>query len=570
MGSGPSQVVFNSRERIVSPDFNRLQRFGSYALAQMLYRMHGQRVVAPAIVAPGLKLDIDAASGAYPVWHKIAGGLMVRCDASDHLLVDPGSAMFWSSSYSSSSDDSDWIFIDDPGVTSSLALPFVANAGPGIRLDVVECKPTETVTELESRDIYDVATETFTPSLVNKVSVGRLTYRIRQGTAGAGIPANDPDWCPLAVVVVSSTATAFTECDLYDVRPLISPAVLAPATETMYSYPFSATDLANFPIDPRTNVMAARKNTTNLFANGWFGSSFRGYRIGGALFKSAPPATWVASDVEYVDLADSTNYSASVPPTLSGNTRNCLACLLPPNFFRFVRYSRTTTGYSLVSRRIPYGSNGVYTVCSGGGDATYGAGMSALMPATTGVTAACTGPVVAEVLTGNGKLLGFRAIGNSVQFATTGYVDADTTSVQALTVTPTLSGNALTYEFPLSPDPTLAFSSYGAPVDAVTITADILLTSAFTSSDAGKIYISDAYVCTGTTATPLPRNKIPIEVPMTWATMPFGGGSATYKVRIKFPMLRETTTLRMTLVVGYPTTQVSGSSGTLQIIGYER
>jgi hypothetical protein len=569
MGSGSSVEVFNARERIVTTDFNRMQRFESAALAQVLMRIYGGVPAGAGSVLAGIKRD--PANSTYtattsPVPHRILNGLIMRIDAPGYLTVDAGSALFYTPGYSSNIDDSDWIVVDDPGVTSTTTVEFVPNGGGSIRIDVLECNPVETITEQENRDIYDPGTGAFTPSLVNKVATGRLQYRLRTGTAGAGIPNNDSAWCPIGIIAVPVGATGFDDCTAYDVRPLLDPAVLVPGTEAFPSAPRTDAEIAGPAIDPRSHAHAY-DDGTNVYAHGWFATGYKGYLVGGPIFDAAGN--------ESVNLASSDNASANVPPVL-GNARNALVCLLPPHFYRLVRYSAATSAHDEGgSGRVPVGPNGIFTTTTTCGD---GAGLvdTVQPPALTGITQMCVGPVVTELRNNNTKLSGFVLSDRKVAFPLrdgAGSTDAVTNQTGTLHVADTTH---IRYNFTLNPSSSAAWSTGVIPRDARYIIAEISVLVQYATTSAAAMKVS-AYVGTDITGgtPPQPKNMMMVEgIPGGW--MPTMSGESTNSgiFICRIPIIDLTTNFLYTYISVEGETITAGygasTTATLRICGYER
>lgn len=560
MSSGPNNVIFNTRERVVSRDLNRLQQFSGAALAQVLMRMRGQRQLLSAHEAPGVTFDPALLTISDQVQHRVIGGCMVRCDAPGYLTVDAGSVAFYAPGYSTSTDDSDWVVVDDPGATSTVLLPFVANAGAGTRMDIVECRPYETSSLSENRDVYDASTSTYAPTLVSKASGAALTYRIRQGTAAAGLPAKDDNWCPLAVVAVTTTATGFTTCDVYDVRPLLDAAAQVPLSW----------DHASSPNNPLITILdsslcGVNYDTSTAKAQGWWAAGFNGYLVGGPLYKTSPSASWSTTLVDFIDIEDTTNWSSNLPPTVSGNARNSLVCLIPSQFYRFMRYTRAD--YSGLGR-IPRGPNGIFTICSGGSSANGNLGAGARMPAGVGcATETCYGPVVAEIRSGPTHLLGFYARGRDVTFPSDGY--SESASLTPVTVTATIDTLLAAHgEFTFTPSTSATFSTGSIPADARYVWLKV--TAIFTCTNSGVGY-ANTYAFAHSNAD-LIRGSVECMHDRSYS---FTGTSFIdlylIKVPVQMPIGSAVTRLYLQTIFG-PSGTVTCTSGTYSCVvsGYER
>lgn len=229
--SGTTNVVLNTRERIVSTDFNRLQSLADRDRAEMFrYWM-----LAALSEATGDGIAVVPSTVTSPATGIILNGFLVKPQSGGtDLVIDPGVAMVIDPDAAPSSDDSPAKSIIDPGCT--LAGSFSANAGPGNRVDVVEVARVRAdrngdgnvdspalVLETSSRDTYNPATGLFTAGTVNKVFKGGLfTYRVRRGTAGGGFPGTASGWMPIMVAVVPTSATKWDDCQMWDVRPLMA------------------------------------------------------------------------------------------------------------------------------------------------------------------------------------------------------------------------------------------------------------------------------------------------------------------------------------------------------------
>lgn len=229
MSSGQKRVVYNTRERVISPDANRAEAFVDAAIAEQ----SRQRTTQSMVWEDCLFQPIADTVGA-PLRGSIAQGLFVVAPlASLELAVVPGLATLIDPDGQVGStvatppnpDDSVGKLCFDPvGVTiGSGTLTFTPNVGPGVRVDIVEIQRDPTVVlETDNRDVFNPATGLFVPATVNKVVVDGIRYRIRLGVPGAGIPAMALGWMPIAVITVPAAAPNFDTCVIYDVRPLES------------------------------------------------------------------------------------------------------------------------------------------------------------------------------------------------------------------------------------------------------------------------------------------------------------------------------------------------------------
>lgn len=369
MSSGQKKLVENTNERALSADVNRMQEFIARDRAQTLRRLHNNPSVGFSDYKhPGLYPDMAAlpADPSYGTVHDVFGGLMVRCDLANDLLVDPGSIGMYTPSYAGlTAEDSPYIVVDDPGVQSTGVLTFTPNAGAGPRIDMIECRAVPVTVETTTRDIYDSTTQAFVPTSVPKVTKAQLEYRIRLGTVNAGFPAPAQEWCPLAYCVVQVGATGFTQADFYDVRPLV------PERTAMFGksnvapsdgqHGFTTAGVFERQIQPALNE-----------CYGYFNGAFNNYRIGGMLYRNT-----ASSLAEFGGAGSSLAVSASnagnqctgaCAPAVTNGTLNSMMAVFPWNLGRCVRYSQaaetaTYTGQvTLSGSRVPKGANGILVV----------------------------------------------------------------------------------------------------------------------------------------------------------------------------------------------------------------
>lgn len=304
MSSGGKREIFNTRERAVSTDYNRTQAFIKTDMADML------RFWLLAVVARSGEESVPTGIGS-PLKMMIMGGLMVRPQVGGQsLTIDAGACVVQRPDASPSADDSQAKFVDDPGVASTGVLTLTANAGGGIRIDVVECALVgengsgagtgETVLESDNRDIYNTTTGLFTPAAVDKVAAVRLQYRIRTGTPGGGYPGAATGWCPLMIAAVPIGATSWDDVRCWDVRPLYRDIAWADAgakpNGVTYAHGMVYAQYDD-PGTPNGSPPPADLASANNYANGIFCGVLGGRNVGGNL-----PAGGV--DVTSSDISD--------------------------------------------------------------------------------------------------------------------------------------------------------------------------------------------------------------------------------------------------------------------------
>lgn len=356
--SGNKRVVFNTLERAVSTDLNRLQSFGSYSLeelAKWLFDALTSAETAGSVVTTGNGVEVPARAcvinGICPFIPAGVGGIDIFITSGLLFVNDFDSPI--------NTDISIYKYVEDLGISTLGTLLLTPNASGLARVDVIECQRVPNVVlESDNRDIFNNVTGMFTAGTVPKVERDQLTYRIRTGTPGAGFPGSVAGWLPLAVMQVPAGANVLDTCELWDVRPLLS-------------------DLANCPI-----------SMTEAFPLTREASSFR------ESCPSAGPSLPAIGTVEMVlgdrivggpfviDPASSDYAEPGAGPFLPGVTYH----IYQATFYGLPRWARYTT--NPVAMRIPVSPRGVTIVTQKGCD-SWGAPLAAfplIAPAITGFT----------------------------------------------------------------------------------------------------------------------------------------------------------------------------------------
>jgi hypothetical protein len=368
MGSGNRRLVMNTRERAVSNDIQRLQSFAAADHSAWNRRLLSDLYVFD--VNAGLGSPVTSITD--PLSTDIVGGLMVQpVIGSSNLIVTPGVMGCYFPDTVPSDDDDPYKVVSDPGVQTLGVLVIAANAGPGIRIDVIECQPVDTVEEQDNRDIFDPATGQFTAALVDKVVAGRLTYRVRSGAAGAGFPGTASGWVPLAIASVPSGGGASTDdVTFWDVRPLVPDRFEPPVRGGML-----LTHHTRMHING-DEVVGAPEIRYKGNVEGNYGP----YKAGGTLAKTTPTTVMGAGDLAYIDITNAENQEPGFTPV--ANNPIYIWALYPWGLHRWVRY---TENDFLGQGRVPGGMRGICTV-STVGPAGYGGGNPAVAIAPPTIT----------------------------------------------------------------------------------------------------------------------------------------------------------------------------------------
>jgi hypothetical protein len=273
-------VIINDKERAVSDDNNDAQ---DYQNEQRMSALRGLLSHLNEDLFLGGGCDLLAAAGTY-LPADVFAGLMVQCDAPGYVTVTPGVIGVYAPGLAGA-NDSPYCVVRDPGVTDITLLPFVANAGAGPRIDVIECRVIASTTVTSLRDIGDPVTRLYAPVVVPKYAAMELEYRIRNGVAGGACPAADPDWLPLAVAVVLVGAAGYSTCDFYDVRPLVSDRV---------AYQQRALSTSAVALLRDRHVGATAVIAANIGVVGYAWSEFMGYVAGGNMHRNSAIAVTAA------------------------------------------------------------------------------------------------------------------------------------------------------------------------------------------------------------------------------------------------------------------------------------
>lgn len=336
MSSGRKAVQQNTRERVVSGDWNRMQRLSAgfdneMARRAMLSPVDDSGYVGVTFQNPGpVSAAFDVLAPAAPDYAGILNGLMVLVPAAaTHVLVTPGALVVVDPEGQVGSSDPSALNPDDgPGPGRSVvsegvsvvgALTWAPNPGPGSRVDVVECQRTQLVIETDNRDVFDPSTGLFTPQAVTKVTGGELTFRIRQGAPGGGLPAPALGWVALAVISAPAGAVDLDACHVWDVRPLLSDL----------ARPFAQVR-SIFPTLDRWRMVCEDKSAVGeLRLSGESQGNYLGWRMGG-LFRELGVA-------DFIDLQNAPFYQAAgFAPVAS--LPFYVYSLWPGGYVRWVRY----------------------------------------------------------------------------------------------------------------------------------------------------------------------------------------------------------------------------------------
>jgi len=438
MSTGMKEILQNPSERALSDDINRLQRFKAFDIAETW------RAILDTYQGTD---DFDAASNDVqtftqnsPVSGMILSGLRVVPQIGAgvlSILVDPGVGFLYDPDVPANPDESQYKFVNDPGISTPGTLLMTANGAGSTRIDVVECArvpaPGFSVLEVDNRDIFDQVSGLFTAQSVNKVLAGRLQFRVRAGVAGAGFPGTSPGWMPLAVASVPAGANTCDAVTFWDVRPLAADRIFAPFNISIDIPKLTPNYLT---IDTSIGGQARLQGTfeVTLGTNSALAGALR--RLGGESNRGTPGLDG------FVNLNDAANQCDA----LSGfHTHAYVYVLEPFGLPRWARYTDPSSG-----SRVPRSPRGIIAISMTTPHADGSPSAALALPTSTGLggntqAAACIAATVLEA----GAVQGLGSDGFR-QWST------DTTSLAYEFGTVVPAGNLATFQF------TPGFTSGGA------------------------------------------------------------------------------------------------------------
>ncbi len=376
------QLVINTQERAISTDINRLQLFKEKNLSELfrfwLDAIGSDDDTTGVITEPN---TIET-----PLRAEIINGLMVTpAVGTTDITITPGLAFVMNPD--AAPDLSNYKYVADAGIPSPGTLSIAAGSGGATRIDVIECQINSIDTIVtDNRDIFNATTGLFGVATVTKERERRLTYRVRQGTPGAGMPANQAGWLPLCVASVPSTSVNNDTVTFWDVRPLIADRLFGAFNNARLWSPF---EQLNYTIDSETTPGSA-------IMNGQVKVGLGARRLGGYMRRGTP-----GTDANNVDLLAAANLDPAWVAPVQG--RFFYVYLMTPfGLPRWARYTDATSGSRLprAPRGLLVSSNIAPTHMTGQPSAGVG------LPASTGLggthtTGIC---IAAPVITAVGPL----------------------------------------------------------------------------------------------------------------------------------------------------------------------
>lgn len=197
MASHIRRVVWNTRERVLSTDFNNAAALQHRALVESLSAV----LVADDTLRSGVVRGLQAS---------VQNGTL-------NVIVSPGLALLQETAATSFDSDMSWVELRQNATVDLTAL--VDPADP--RWVVIEIASNEATETSELRDIYNPASGTFSSQTVPKVTGSSPTLTARGGTPAAepAFPSGTTGAIPLCYVYVPAAAATLTVGDIVMCRP---------------------------------------------------------------------------------------------------------------------------------------------------------------------------------------------------------------------------------------------------------------------------------------------------------------------------------------------------------------
>lgn len=358
MSSGRKVIQINTLERATSADINDLQSYAGLSDAELWRYMMDATSVDDLSTG---NITVPSAISS-PLAAEVYNGLMVSPQTGVgvlDLLVSVG--VLYALAPDADPIASPYKYIEDAGVVSLGTLLMSTNPSGSTRIDVIECQVNAIdLLTSQTRDIFNTVTNVFVPTSVTKTRAGQLTYRVRLGTPGGGIPANASGWLPLAVASVPSGATKNDDITFWDVRPLISDRVFQPYKASLFV--------------PRVirNAVTVEDTGANIFLRGIYEAGFAAYRIGGVMKRGTPGTDGFTTDLK--------NIANQEPGFVKPTGGLWYAYLLTPA--GLPRWARYTDGGAT---RVPRSPRGILVATTKQPDIKGQPGSAISLPASTGL-----------------------------------------------------------------------------------------------------------------------------------------------------------------------------------------
>lgn len=177
-------IVFNTRERAISGDWNDVQTLGSRVLLELMRRSWESRV-----------FSFGGTVGEAPR-SVVAGGLQVSPSGSD-VVVSAGVLVMDSATVPAAPEP-----LESQYRIATLLSPLLVTApAPGSDTwYLLEAQPDDVVASTQTRDIWDTGGGVWVPTSVPKRTERRVTTQWVTGTSTQAPAPSGADWIPLAIV----------------------------------------------------------------------------------------------------------------------------------------------------------------------------------------------------------------------------------------------------------------------------------------------------------------------------------------------------------------------------------
>jgi len=199
MSANIRRIIFNTRERVASTDYNDLQTLQHRAL---------------------IEAAVLLASGGSARRHGVVSGLETSVTGVGlNVTVSAGLALMVAASPSADDSETQWIELVE---AETVTLDAADGANP--RWDVIEIAAGDAVELSSLRDVYNPALGTFTPQTLEKRRASAPTVSARAGTPAAvpEFPVGTAGSVPLAYVYVPASAASLAVGAEVLCRPMLT------------------------------------------------------------------------------------------------------------------------------------------------------------------------------------------------------------------------------------------------------------------------------------------------------------------------------------------------------------
>lgn len=229
------RTISNTREKLISGDFNLMQTYSDLAVREQLLRTHSPRT---SISSDVLDRSYDArfASDGFKVRPTSPTGMSVRVTAGMGFVGSPTDTQTNIDSVTGLNDTSAL-----KPVVLTEEQEFVVPSNPGLltRIDIIEVAYNKEAVDSEPRDVLNQSSGSFQITAVNKTfswALDGLTGSVifplpsnqplsyKKGSSGGGVPPTTSGYTKIAEIYVDPGTTTIEEANVADFRKLLCPS----------------------------------------------------------------------------------------------------------------------------------------------------------------------------------------------------------------------------------------------------------------------------------------------------------------------------------------------------------